>query len=185
MRLRDTGSDRFTKAWRWMTGIGAASKVLPALVALSLLAAACSPATVTKPPKPRTTVTTATAMTWSAPRLIDPSGYLSSVSCPSPSFCVAVDHSGNAVTYNGASWSAPRSIDPNEMLMSVSCPSPSFCVAVDNVGLATTYSDGSWLSPKTVSGGAFDSVSCPLSELLCWVKRWHNHLQRLYVDNAE
>jgi hypothetical protein len=74
---------------------------------------------------------------WSAPVLIDPIGYLASVSCPSSSFCVAVDWDGNALTWNGSSWSAPVSIDPNGGgFNSVSCASSSFCVAVDSYGNA-------------------------------------------------
>ena len=41
----------------------------------------------------------------------NPTSYLSSVSCPSASFCVAVDAGGNALTFNGSSWSAPAKID--------------------------------------------------------------------------
>ena len=37
-----------------------------------------------------------------------------SVSCPTASFCAAVDGSGNALTYNGSSWSSPDSIDANK-----------------------------------------------------------------------
>src|SRR5450755_4021428 len=49
---------------------------------------------------------------WSVPVSIDPSGDgLPSVSCPSASFCVAVDNIGNVLTYDGSSWSAPSVID--------------------------------------------------------------------------
>ena len=73
----------------------------------------------------------ATTMTWSVPQLIDPSGNFASVSCPSPSFCVAVKGSGDVSTYNGVSWSSPKVIDPSGVLVSVSCPTVRFCVAVD------------------------------------------------------
>ena len=76
----------------------------------------------------------ATTMTWSVPQLIDPSGNFASVSCPSPSFCVAVKGSGDVSTYNGASWSSPKVIDPSGVLTSVSCPTARFCVAVDYAG---------------------------------------------------
>jgi hypothetical protein len=61
-----------------------------------------------------------------------------SVSCASASLCVAVDGTGNALTYNGTSWSQPQSIDPNGSLglSSVSCASSTFCVAVDGNGNA-------------------------------------------------
>ena len=45
---------------------------------------------------------------------VDPvRGNMRSVSCPSPSFCMAVDESGNnALRWDGTGWSAPVSIDP-------------------------------------------------------------------------
>ena len=66
------------------------------------------------------------------------------VSCPSSSFCVAVDSNANALTFNGCKWSQSSSIDAKGGgLNAVSCPSSSFCVAVDGngnavVGHATT-----------------------------------------------
>ena len=74
---------------------------------------------------------------WSQPALIDANGGgLTSVSCPSSSFCVAVG-GGDALTWNGTSWSQPVPIDPNGYgHTSVSCPSSSFCVAVDSNGNA-------------------------------------------------
>jgi len=55
---------------------------------------------------------------------------LSSVSCPTTSFCVAVDLAGNAYTYNGASWGVSVRIDSSSAPVSVSCASASFCVVV-------------------------------------------------------
>lgn len=65
--------------------------------------------------------------------------YLASVSCPSASFCVAVDWGGRALTYDGSSWSVPLTIDPGHALSSVSCPSELFCAAVDYRGNVLTY----------------------------------------------
>ena len=102
---------------------------------------------------------------WSSPVSIDPGNPLSSVSCPSTSFCAATDYDGNALTYDGTSWSLPLSIDPGNSLSSVSCPSTSFCVTTDNDGNAVTYSDASWSAPLEVdpSKGNLISVSCATS----------------------
>jgi hypothetical protein len=83
------------------------------------------------------------------------------VSCPSASFCVAVDINGHALTYNGSSWSAPVSIDAVG-LFSVSCPSSSFCAAVNVInGDAVTYNGSSWSAPVSIdSSGEPDGVSC-------------------------
>ncbi len=105
----------------------------------------------------------ASPLTWSAPQSVDPTyPHLVSVSCPSASFCVAVDYSGHALTYNGTAWSAPVDIDGSNLLRSVSCPSASFCAAVDGNGHALTYNGTAWSAPVDIDGSNFlASVSCP------------------------
>ena len=103
--------------------------------------------------------------TWSSRQMIDQGAggfavVLTSVSCPSASFCVAVDNAGNALTYNGSSWSSPSNIDGSSSINSVSCPSASFCIAVDNAGNALTYNGSSWSSPRT-STAVPPSTRCP------------------------
>jgi hypothetical protein len=95
------------------------------------------------------------------------SGNIRSVSCPTASFCMAVDESGNnALEWNGRSWSRPMTIDPGGFrveLTSVSCSSTSFCVAVDTLGRALTWNGRWWQSPVTIDpdGAGLESVSCP------------------------
>ncbi len=84
---------------------------------------------------------------WRAPQVVDPTGLLTSVSCPTTSFCVALDGTGHAVTFDGSRWSAPRAVLPDDAadgigvnrLDLVDCPSASFCLAVSPGGSATTY----------------------------------------------
>ena len=94
-------------------------------------------------------------------------GSLRSVSCPTATFCLAVDQSGNnALRWNGTSWSAPASIDPGGdqvELNSVSCASPAFCVAVDSLGRAVQWNGQSWTGPRPITGTGLTSVSCPSS----------------------
>jgi hypothetical protein len=99
--------------------------------------------------------------TWSAPSDIDGSRTFESVSCPSATFCIAVDSTGYASNYNGSSWSSLSDIDEGEsqFLQQVSCPSAKFCVAVDETGEALTYNGSSWSSPSVIS--PLPSVSCP------------------------
>jgi hypothetical protein len=126
-----------------------AGRLLAALVSAAVLFAA-PPASAAGP-------------VWGSPVAIDPGNQLTSVSCPSGSFCVAVDNQGHAVTFNGSSWSKPTSIDPGNDLGSVSCPSASFCVAVDNHGNAVTFNGSSWSTPTSIDSRKSDlvSVSCP------------------------
>jgi len=65
---------------------------------------------------------------------------MTSVSCASAQFCVAVDEAGGLVTEYSGTWSVPLNADPGAQspygLLSVSCPAVSFCAAVDFGGNA-------------------------------------------------
>src|SRR5580692_3605399 len=71
-----------------------------------------------------------------------------SVSCPSPSFCMAVLESGYAATYDGTRWSRPTRLsssagEPD----SVSCPTVSFCLVVDaRDSSAFVFNGSTWSS---------------------------------------
>jgi hypothetical protein len=105
---------------------------------------------------------------WSSAE-IDPTTGLTSVSCASASFCVAVEFGGNAlVTENGFGTWSTTDIDPGKILMSASCPSAAFCAAVDNSGQAVIDTEAapaglyvSKLSPFTgpVAGGTPVTIS--------------------------
>jgi hypothetical protein len=96
------------------------------------------------------------AATWSAPTDIDGSNHLDSVSCPSTSFCVAVDAEGDALNYNGSSWSSPSLIGGTD---AVSCPSVTFCAAVGPNDFLT-YHGTTWSTPTIIGMVDVDSVSC-------------------------
>jgi len=99
---------------------------------------------------------------WGTPTTIDSTRSIKSVSCPTSSFCAAVDASGYATTYNGASWSAPSDIDGTHAIEAVSCASSSFCEAVDNAGNALTYNGSSWSSASSIdSTRVINGLSCP------------------------
>jgi hypothetical protein len=127
------------------------------LILLTAISVSASPAVAAEPPS------------WSTPARIN-STNLTSVSCPSTSFCVAVDWYGNYLTYNGSSWSAPASVGNEDYLTSVSCASASFCAAVDLSGHSLTYNGSSWSTPTLLDTLGEDqymySVSCA-SSLFC------------------
>lgn len=93
------------------------------------------------------------------------------ISCPSPTFCAAIDPSGNVNTYDGATWSSARQVDATsasegdlEGLTALSCPSPRFCMAVDGLGQALTYNGSFWSSPQPVDPTlGLSTVSCATS----------------------
>jgi hypothetical protein len=103
---------------------------------------------------------------------------LTSVSCPSASFCVAVDNLGYALIYNGGSWSAPIDIDGANSLVSVSCPSASFCLAVDSTNNALTYNGSSWSAPAKIDSSTdrLTSVPCASASFCAAVDNGENWL---------
>ena len=109
-------------------------------------------------------------------------GYsLRSVSCGSPSFCVAVGGGAGssrgdlATVFDGKSWSTPATINTvDEQSMDVvSCVSSRFCVGInfENSGVNVLTFDGKvWSAPTTIdtisnNGDNFGKVSCASSSL--------------------
>jgi hypothetical protein len=87
------------------------------------------------------------------------------VSCPTAGFCVAVDDSGNVLTFDGSRWSAPTLILPNGGFASVSCPTVAFCAALGRSDFI--YLNGRWVrlgySPPWLQS---QSLSC-VTERFC------------------
>ena len=61
---------------------------------------------------------------------------LTGVSCPTPSFCRAVDSVGRVFAFNGTVWSSGTLIDAGHALTAISCATITYCVAVDRAGNA-------------------------------------------------
>ncbi len=103
---------------------------------------------------------------WQAPVQISTSSgspIITSVSCATSSFCVAVDSEGNVIYFSSGVWSTPSNIDPAS-LVSVSCVSTTFCIAVDASGDALTFNGSTWSSPFSVlKDTGFTSISCVTS----------------------
>jgi hypothetical protein len=107
---------------------------------------------------------------WSGPVQVDPAhGGATALSCPTSTFCAAVDQKGDAFVMTGSSWSAPARIETTSLgdpvpQVDVSCASPTFCVSVDDWGHAIGYDGSRWSAPVTIDGDTpLDSVSCPSS----------------------
>jgi hypothetical protein len=99
---------------------------------------------------------------------LGPRSFIRAISCPSTTFCVAVDRQGEAWSSGdpagGASaWSNQR-VDSQELLTDISCPTTSFCVAVDENDRALTTSTPTggledW-APASIPSGLLN-LSCP------------------------
>jgi hypothetical protein len=91
---------------------------------------------------------------------IDSNLSLSSVSCATTTYCMAVDTSDNVFAFHGTSWSSIPDAD-SEPLESVSCTDNSFCVAVDSGGGALTLiGSTSTYNPNVDPGDSLNAVSC-------------------------
>jgi hypothetical protein len=93
----------------------------------------------------------------------------SGVSCPSISFCTAVDQTGEVLQWNGQAWSAAQRIEPAPAsatvdsvgLTGVSCPTASYCAAVDSSGGVLQWSNGTWNRADVDGSQKLNAVSCP------------------------
>lgn len=139
------------------------------------------------------------SLVWTAPNRID--GYaINALSCPSISFCVAVDDHGDVLSSTdplarAGHWQS-SDVDGTNALTGLSCASPSVCVAVDGQGNAVTTINASgpgsaWtiapidrsvLEPSPYGGGPdlLRGVSCPTASFCVAVDSVGN---ALYSDN--
>jgi hypothetical protein len=95
---------------------------------------------------------------WSGPATVDAGHDLISVSCPSTSFCMAVDSSGQAAEHSDGLWGLqPLGWAP----AAVSCPSAGSCLAVGRSGAAASYANGLWNHvPAAAPGTRITALSC-------------------------
>lgn len=102
---------------------------------------------------------------WGARESIDGNG-VADLSCPTSTFCMAVDTHGDALSFDGSTWSAPYHIDSqsNEYLDWVGCASSSFCIAVDSFKDDTyTWNGSTWVGPSVAlwgPNGGINPISC-------------------------
>jgi hypothetical protein len=99
---------------------------------------------------------------------------ITGVSCPTTTWCQAVDGAGNVITYANGTWSTPLLVDPGSAaaddagdgsFTGISCPTTTFCMAVSYLDGYSIYNGSNW-SPMTETpadttvGGDFHAVSC-------------------------
>ena len=117
----------------------------------------------------------------SSGRLIDPGNSITGVSCPTSTWCMAVDDSGNIMNYDNGTWSAPQLVDTGADVQlgqgefdGVSCPTTAFCLAVSYDNGVSYYTNGSWSPTAFTSLGTtdFSGVSCQ-STTFCLASSLH------------
>ena len=111
---------------------------------------------------------------------------LTSVSCASADFCVAVDALGRSLTFNGRTWTHPTPIGtsvvdvPNGRLAAiaaVACPTTQFCAAVSASGDAQVSNDPrhhriSRLVSSADTASAYNGRFPALSGVSCTRQEW-------------
>lgn len=99
---------------------------------------------------------------WSAAQIVDANtagDYLTGISCPTTTFCMAVDSGGDTVIFDGSTWTKPATPAVSGYSRAISCVPGNFCV-VGIDGDVVSY-DGTWGSPWPVfPSGLVNAVSC-------------------------
>jgi hypothetical protein len=95
---------------------------------------------------------------WSGPDAADTGHDLVSVSCPTTSFCMAVDTSGQAAEHSDGLWG----LQPiGRATVAVSCPSAGSCLAIGRSGETARFANGLWTpEPAAHPGAAISALSC-------------------------
>jgi hypothetical protein len=130
----------------------------------------------------------APAFAWSQPAPIGNGGALNAISCPTASFCAAVNTNGDVLTSTGpaggaSTWSTTPIVSDSG-LSDISCPTASFCVAADTltgdvlISANPTGGAATWTATNIVNpvGDALQAVDCPSSSLCVGVDSSGNEI---------
>jgi len=107
---------------------------------------------------------------WSSQSPIYPaSGGLVAVTCPTTSFCLALDSHRNLVQFNGTSWGVPQLFDSADNAgTALSCASIDFCVASDLAGDVLVYNGSAWtVTTPLPDGDWLPQISCAPETEFC------------------
>ncbi|MGN6753779.1 MAG: cell wall-binding repeat-containing protein, partial [Intrasporangium sp.] len=107
---------------------------------------------------------TQSGIAWADAKTVRPrQGGLQSISCPTTSFCAAVDERGYAVTFTGTGWTKPVALETGGYLRGVSCASTSFCLAVSYSGRVYRFNGTGWSATTAPGYSGLTAVECPSS----------------------
>jgi hypothetical protein len=107
---------------------------------------------------------------WSVAKVVDPylatdtHTFISSMSCTSPTFCVAADGNDRTLQWNGAKWSFPPRLNSpaTNDSFDISCTSSTFCLALGQASKDVfSWNGHSWRrrSPSPFNNNYLD-ISC-------------------------
>jgi len=75
--------------------------------------------------------------------------WINDVSCPTETFCMAVDSAQGMVTWDGSDWTRTTPFAANQAV--VDCTSATFCVASTGLGAVSRWDGTSWSAPEQLS----------------------------------
>jgi hypothetical protein len=112
---------------------------------------------------------------WTQPSTLGLSAGFSGISCPTASFCAAVDSVGQLVRWDGRRWLAPVQIEPRSSSptalppapTSIACTTASFCVAVDSAGAYIEARASTRRRERIAGASPLRVISC-LDDSLCF-----------------
>ena len=88
--------------------------------------------------------------------------YIAELSCPTTTFCMAVDQTGAAFTFNGSTWKSVAK--PGQGTAVLDCASSTFCVAA---GLVNTSDEAYRWNGSTWSASAIPNSATYLAQVTC------------------
>lgn len=110
---------------------------------------------------------------WSGPTIANVArGGSALISCPSDTFCMMLDASGNVSRFDGTRWGRPATIDRSlyaegtvPVAGALSCATATFCVAVDTIGghgqsYSQVYDGSTWTAPAAFEPNTVTGISC-------------------------
>jgi uncharacterized protein YceK len=108
------------------------------------------------------TTTTVAKSNWSSPVSVAHGTSLSTVDCPTTTFCLAVDDHGNVFRFNGATWSTAGTTGiATAGASSLSCAGPSFCtVLAEGADQVAIWNGSAFGTPTTLPAQSLDAVGC-------------------------
>jgi len=107
------------------------------------------------------TVATYDAGAWKSQGLIDSAPrFITSIECPTESFCLAENWQSEQLELHADRWSPPKPVNTLPGL-EISCPTETFCSGVAGDS-AYTWDGKTWSDPVTLgTDSTFDQISCP------------------------
>jgi hypothetical protein len=102
---------------------------------------------------------------WTMPETLGLSHPLVSVSCPTESFCVAIDAGGHAVRWNGSRWLRPVRLgnardSASPRFGAVTCATPTRCLVVTGGRRLFVWTGSRWVAAAVPGQHAIVAASC-------------------------